>query len=315
VIFSHIAKHIPRDKWPGMTFVDAFLGSGAVSLYAKAQGFRVVANDVAERSVIAGQALIENNDRLITDYDLYKFFNDNNDNSRFIQFSLVPKVFTVRHAMFLDKAFSNARKPIDKYLLLKYIFTIRPYSKFSSPNAFNIPLEEGRYDEIKNTYTKHIADNMRTRLAILKAEKDKVNRGIFSNGLKNEVHKQDVFEFINDVNGDVLYLDPPYAGTLAYEDEYAVLDKILGDEKPVSRFSMDNGMDALGELLEKADKFPLWVISFGNAAGKNDLNKLIQKVTRFRKCIAMEFVYRHCEAMASEEHKEKCREWLVFGWK
>ena len=61
IIFRHIANHFPRDKWQGAVFVDAFLGSGAVSLYAKAQGFRIVANDAAERSYLAGKALIENN--------------------------------------------------------------------------------------------------------------------------------------------------------------------------------------------------------------------------------------------------------------
>ena len=32
VIFRHIAKYLPREKWQGAVFVDAFLGSGAVSL-------------------------------------------------------------------------------------------------------------------------------------------------------------------------------------------------------------------------------------------------------------------------------------------
>ena len=41
VIFGLISKHIPREQWQGKVFIDAFLGSGAVSLYAKAQGFKV----------------------------------------------------------------------------------------------------------------------------------------------------------------------------------------------------------------------------------------------------------------------------------
>jgi hypothetical protein len=52
VIFKRISKYIPRDTWQGKVFVDAFLGSGAVSLFAKAQGFRVICNDIAERSYI-----------------------------------------------------------------------------------------------------------------------------------------------------------------------------------------------------------------------------------------------------------------------
>ena len=72
IIFRHIANYLPREKWSKADFVDAFLGSGAVSLYAKAQGFQVVANDIAERSFIAGKALIENNQTLLTEDDLYR---------------------------------------------------------------------------------------------------------------------------------------------------------------------------------------------------------------------------------------------------
>jgi len=314
VIFGHIAKYLPREKWCGAVFVDAFLGSGAVSLFAKAQGFKVIANDIAERSLLAGKALIENNQTILTDTDMHRLFPPNADNNRLIEREFMPEVFTKRHAVFLDTAFANAKRAIDKYVLLKYIFCIRPYSKFSSPNAFNKPMEEGRYDEIKRTYTKHIKDNLKTSLAILKIEKGRVNAGIFSNGLKNEVHKEDVFDFINEVTGDVLYLDPPYAGTLSYESEYKVLDRILGESKSKSGFSNNDGMDIVDELLSKAEKFPLWVISFGNAGGKNDLSRLVEVVSKYRKCEAKEFSYRHCEAMASEEHKRKSKEWLIIGY-
>lgn len=313
VIFRHIAKYLPRERWSGAVFVDAFLGSGAVSLYAKAQGFRVIANDIAERSYIAGKALIENVQIMLSDTDIHRLFAPNQDNNRLIEREFVPEVFTKRHAVFLDNAFANAKRAIDKYLLLKYIFCVRPYSKFSSPNAFNRPMEEGRYDEIKRTYTKHIQDNLKTPLAILKVEKERINAGIFSNGMKNEVRKRDVFDFIGEVAGNVLYLDPPYAGTLSYESEYAVLDKILGETKAKSGFSRNDGMDVVDELLSKAEKFPLWVISFGNAGGKNELSRLVEVVSKYRKCEASEFSYRHCEAMASEEHKQKCKEWLIIG--
>jgi|SRR3989338_2737962 len=57
VIFSYISKYLPREEWQNNIFVDAFLGSGAVRLFAKAQGFKIIANDIAERSYIAGQFL------------------------------------------------------------------------------------------------------------------------------------------------------------------------------------------------------------------------------------------------------------------
>ena len=176
VIFNRISKHLPRDRWQGAVFVDAFLGSGAVSLYAKSQGFQIYANDIAERSYIAGKALTENNHTTLTDDDLYLLHSPKADRQSFIQDNYAPDVFTTRHAQFLDNAFSNATKPLEKYLLLKYIFAIRPYSKFSSPNAFNRPLEEGRFDEIKATYTKHIQDNFKSPIRILK---NAINRTTF----------------------------------------------------------------------------------------------------------------------------------------
>lgn len=313
VIFSHIASVVPREKWQGMVFVDVFLGSGAVSLYAKAQGFRVVANDIAERSLIAGIALIENNRFLLADEDIQKLFVPNPENKHLIETDYIPDVFLRRHAEFLDNAFANAVRPLDKYLLLKYVFHIRPYSKFSSPNAFNRPMAEGRYDEIKQTYSKHIADNLKSPLEICRMEKEKINAGIFSNGLRNEVWQRDAVDFIPQVDGDILYLDPPYAGTLSYESEYGVLDRILGDENLKSRFSKEDGMDFLDGLLARSDRFPVWVISFGNANGKNNLDELVAMVSKYRPCQVHEFAYEHCGAMASEEHKRQCREWLVIG--
>jgi len=314
VIFSHIAKYLPREQWQGKVFVDAFLGSGAVSLFAKAQGFKIICNDVAERSYIVAQALITNNSAGLDDTDIQKLFIPNSENKHLIEKEFVPDVFTERHAEFLDNAFANARYPLDKYLLMKYIFHIRPYSKFSSPNAFNKPFQEGQFDQIKQTYNRAISNNLQTPLAILQIEKERINSGIFSNGLRNEMHQQDAFDFLSMVSGDVLYLDPPYAGTLSYESEYEVLDKILGKSKPKSRFSNDDGIKELDTLLARAESFPLWVISFGNAGGKNELSRLVEMVSKYRKCEFKEFLYKHCEAMASEEHKQKCREWLIIGY-
>lgn len=316
IIFSHIAKYIPRKQWREKVFVDPFMGSCAVSLYAKALGFYVIAADVADRSVIAGEALINNSHNYLTSYDLYKLLEPNPENNKkYIQTNLVPHVFSERHAAFLDNAFANATTSLQKYLLIKYAFHLRPFSKFSSPNAFNRPFAEGRFDQIKPTYTKHIKDNLKTPLEIMRIEKERINAGIFFTGFYSEVYKADVFELLVHIKGDVLYLDSPYAGTLRYEDEYEVLDKILGDEQPKSSFSGANGMEMLGEVLARADKFPLWVISFGNAGGKNDLAKLVEMVSKFRKCEAHEFAYRHCEAMATEQHKQQSREWLVIAWR
>ena len=48
---------------------DPFLGGGAVSLALKARGYQVLASDIAERSCLAGRALVENGHLQITDTD------------------------------------------------------------------------------------------------------------------------------------------------------------------------------------------------------------------------------------------------------
>ena len=50
-LLGHIFKHVPKPA-DAPVFVDAFLGGGSVSLYAKARGYRVVCNDIALRSQI-----------------------------------------------------------------------------------------------------------------------------------------------------------------------------------------------------------------------------------------------------------------------
>jgi len=42
VIFKAISRSIPTQAWPRTTLLDGFCGGGAVSLFAKAQGMRVI---------------------------------------------------------------------------------------------------------------------------------------------------------------------------------------------------------------------------------------------------------------------------------
>src|SRR3989338_1760065 len=60
----------------GTVFIDAFLGGCSVSLLAKAKGYKVICNDIAERSRVVGKAIIENKGIKLTDYDLYSLYTD-----------------------------------------------------------------------------------------------------------------------------------------------------------------------------------------------------------------------------------------------
>jgi adenine-specific DNA methylase len=73
-IFREISRVYPTHTWSQLSLVDPSLGGGAVSLYAKARGFAVLCGDLAERSVIVGRALIENDSATLTEADLLRLF-------------------------------------------------------------------------------------------------------------------------------------------------------------------------------------------------------------------------------------------------
>jgi len=305
-------------------FADAFLGGGSVSLMAKAMGYRVLANDIAERSFIVGKALIENNRIELTDIDINRLFLPT-ENDGFIQTNFCPEVFLTKHAEFLDNALAVVRamdegpkKYLSLLLLVKFVFYLRPYSKFSSPNAFNIPMEERRIEWIKNrTYHASIRAALRLIPEALQELAQAINFGVIDNAEENQVFKLDVLDFLPRIQADVVYFDPPYAGTLAYEEEYHVLDQILAGQMfkaKKSEFSRKDGIKFLDEVFQAARHIPVWIVSMGNAGGANEcLGDLVDMVGKYRAVQAYRIKYKHMTGAASEEHQAKNEEYLIVG--
>lgn len=90
-IFKEIARVYPPATWSRLRFVDPFLGGGSVSLYAKAHGFGVTCGDLAERSVVIGRALIENDSTRLTEPDLLRLLSDRPSQWRFFQDACAPE--------------------------------------------------------------------------------------------------------------------------------------------------------------------------------------------------------------------------------
>jgi hypothetical protein len=172
--------------------------------------------------------------------------------------------------------------------------------------------EEMNPNYLKDMLSRNIAGHPR---AVAEKLRRQVNNGVFSNGRRNEVHQRDVFEFLEEVAGDVLYLDPPYAGTSAYETSLRVLDSILQGrlvKKEPSEFSKKGALDVLESLFKASQKFPLWVVSYGNAA--IGLDPLVEMIGRFKSDIrAEEIPYIHLTGLSSGEKRESNREFLIIA--
>jgi 16S rRNA G966 N2-methylase RsmD len=322
-LLGQIFKHLPRAA-EAPVFIDAFLGGGSVSLYAKARGYRVVCNDIALRSQIVGEALIANDRVTLGKEDVTRLFVGNENGPSFIEQQFADKVVTAEHARFLDTAFANARaasgakKWLLLLLLVKYVFRMRPMGNFGArtivQQAANGDWESMNPHYVRDLIIRGVADHPAAVAEVLRRQ---VNQGVFTNGQKNEVHSKDVFEFLDGLEGDILYLDPPYAGTSAYETSLRPLDSMLEGRivrgEP-SRFSRGEGREMLERLLERSERFPVWAISYGN--GEIDLETLVQTIERFRPVVAAEaYRYTHLTGLSGDAHRERNRELLVVAWR
>ncbi len=319
-LLGHIFRDLPTPI-TSPTFVDAFLGGGSVSLYAKARGFKVISNDVAKRSGIIGRALIANDHIKLTHEDLVRFSQPLKEPG-YAETNLQPHVFPGSHAKFLDTLLGNSRhcngpvRDLGSLLVVHHALKIRPMGNFGAKKIM-LQASAGEWEDMNPNYVKDLVNRGLPRHPIRLAEKllPKINAGVFSNGQENEAHMGDVFDFLGRVQGDVCYMDPPYSGTQGYEQAMKPLDELLSGipikPKP-NPFSTEPPEEILPRLFEAASHIPTLVLSYGNQ--RIDLVGLMDLMRKHRPNVTGQAIqYQHCTGLASAESKKNNQELLVIG--
>ncbi len=318
-IFKHIQK---KDG----VFIDAFLGGGSVSLWAKAKGYKVICNDIAERSYITGKVFIENSRIKLADEDLARLFIETKHN-QFIEKNYVPKLFVKSTAQFLDNAFAAVREQtapgtMKRYLLLlllvKFLGRVRQFGKFTHTSD-TIDLNNENYEwplRSKSHATKSIYMIQHPFINLL-CLKHVINRGVFDNHQENEIHRMDIFDFLKRASGDVIYFDPPYPGSSAYENEYYVLDCILEEKKikkEVSVFSKADAKIFIEKMLECARHIPQWIISLGQNNANTGIkpDELLKVVRKYRKAEVEILEHKWSVANAGGRPQSDNIEYIVY---
>ena len=323
-LLGPIFKHLPGPA-EAPVFVDAFVGGGSVSLYAKARGYKVLCSDIAERSHIVGKALIENS-KVRLDYDDLVRLSVPVDKPGYAETHLAPDVFPIEHARYLDKFIANAqclegtKRWLALLLVVKYALRLRPQGNFGAVKVMH-QAAVGEWEEMNPNYMKDTIQRGLPRHPIRVAEiiRRQIDTGVFSNGHENEAHKGDVFEFLSTAQGDICYMDPPYSGTQSYERALKPLDDLLRggppDKKPPPNpFSKESPEQILPRLFEAADHIPTWVLSYGNQ--RIDLDGIITIMKKFRPHVEGRAInYVHCTGLAGKESRSRNQELLVVGRK
>ena len=334
LIFSLLRERLPESAWRSSSFLDPFCGGGAVSLYAKAQGSDVVASDPATRAAAVPRALVANASVRLRREDVLDLYRAPLGDYPRAAAEHVPGVFTAEQAAWLDRAVAVAcmraepvrsllllvaawldravavacmrAEPVRSLLLLvaiKAALSFQPMSMLTASDAAAAaccdfdrvsPRRLGHYLRAREK----LAPDRIWRLA------ERVNAGVF--GGRGSARQGDACSVIAETAPDVLYLDPPYAGTTRYDREYAVLDELLRDAAP------EHPPPSLDELLAAAHDIPLLVLSYGGPTAS--LDRLTATVARHRTVLrALAVPYPHLRSIATKEKNDGNREFLVVA--
>ncbi len=197
-IFREVDRILPRRHWSGLTFLDGFLGGGSVSLYAKAQGFRVVSTDIAARSLAIGQALIENSRVRLTREDVLRLAKDDGAAPGRVETDYSPSTFTHVQARFIDRALriadateDTAKAALIRLLAIRIALLAHPMSQIRKGTIHR--METGEYEAITESCIYSYVDGLRlTRPDKLWQLAQAINAGVFQG--EGRVIQESVFD-------------------------------------------------------------------------------------------------------------------------
>lgn len=214
-------------------FCDLFAGSGSVGDYFK-EKFQIISNDFLHSLSIVNKAKLENKDipafkDFIKKYDVdpFAYFNNKfyiSDSQFFITNNYSPKgkrqFFTEKNATKID----GIRIEIEK-LYKDFIIDIKERNFLIASlieSVMGVSNTTGTYEAyLKNWDNRALKEFELQPINIRKTNK------IFN----NTIYNKDSNELLRKINGDVLYIDPPYTVT-DYNSAYHVLESISKYDYP-----------------------------------------------------------------------------------
>lgn len=209
------------------TCLDAFGGTGAVAYRLKQEHKQVTYNDALTFNALIGQALIENVDTLLDDFDVEWILGCHDKvYPTFIADTFSDIYFTDDENRWLDQVMTNIHHMENKYKQSLAFFALaqaciikRPYNLFHRKNLYIRMADVERSFGNKTSWDKPFDEWFRYFVS-------EVNQAVFDNGKINTVLNSDIFDIEGEF--DLVYLDPPYISgkgvAVDYRDFYHFLE-------------------------------------------------------------------------------------------
>jgi adenine-specific DNA-methyltransferase len=311
-ITDWIFENVPKDV---KIFFDAFSGGGSVSFEAKKKGYKVISNDILKTNYIISKSLIENKKIILTEEDIKTIFSGN-PLKGFMYENYSNVLFFPEECMELDQYRKNIeelkspyKKTLALALLRRAMIRKMPYSRFNIPWKKIVQLRDEEFS-YKNYGRRRAYHNQSFKEHFLENIKE-YNNAIFDNGENNKSYNSDIFKLISKVNADIIYLDPPYTGTMNnYFGFYGVVDNYI-DSKKNNEFENDfvdkkKSLELFEKLFSKLKKYRYWVLSYNNSSypDKEELLSLIKKFSKDVKVIEKNHNYQLTGKNAKSMNKE-----------
>lgn len=316
-IVEWISSLLPSDA---KSFFDVFAGGCSVAYMAKEKGLKVFANDILKINFYIAKALIENPKETLNEEDVELIF-QGDPFKGFMTEKYANQYYFEEECMQLDlyrvnidKLGTDFKKSLALILMRRAMIRKMPYSRFTIrwDKVRQLRDEEFSYQHYKRrrhyhnqSFRFHFEDNL-----------NEYNEAVFDNGQNNIAFNLDVFEALEHIKADIIYMDPPYAGTMNdYFGFYGLLDSYITGSV-IEPF--DNNFINKNTIIEQFDKlfgklknFRYWMLSY-NSRSKPSKEELLQLLYKYSDNVVvheMPYAYR----VTGKEKKKKDIEYLFIA--
>ncbi len=299
-IAEWIVSFFPSDT---KSVFDAFAGGSSVGFEAKKKGFQVISNDILKINYCIAKSLIENCDQKLTQEDISIIF-EGTPKEGFMTEHYTEVFFFKNECMELDLYRENIEKLENEYkksiafaLMRRAMIRKMPYSRFNLDwnTIKQLRDEEYSYEKYKRKRAYH-NESFKTHFLENIME---YNNAIFDNKEQNIALNDDVFNLLPKIHADIIYLDPPYTGTMNnYFGFYGLIDEYIFSKKipPFKNNFLEKkqAIKLFYSLFTHLQNFKYWIMSYNNASfpKKNQFLTLFEKLSTNIQIIEIPHIYK-----------------------